>query len=262
MSATALVRSAGGRSAFANLVAAFVMAGVILLMGGLIGLIAMPALAGLLILVGIRTVKPRDIAMVLRTGPIQLTVLSVTFVLTLIIPLQYAVIVGVGLAVVLHVARQSNRVVVKRWEFGPHTQLPIESQPPRALAKSEVVVLVTYGSLFFASAPVFSAQLPETQGDCAGTVVILRLRGKDELGSTVLRVLEKYAVDLRNAGGMLLLAGVNQRVHQQLRDTKVLDQLRAERVFTETPQLGESLRRALRFASEWQITQRDGSKEL
>ncbi|KAM9865197.1 putative sulfate transporter [Leucobacter aridicollis] len=262
MSATALVRSAGGRSAFANLVAAFVMAGVILLMGGLIGLIAMPALAGLLILVGIRTVKPRDIAMVLRTGPIQLTVLSVTFVLTLIIPLQYAVIVGVGLAVVLHVARQSNRVVVKRWEFGPHTQLPIESRPPRALAKSEVVVLVTYGSLFFASAPVFSAQLPETQGDCAGTVVILRLRGKDELGSTVLRVLEKYAVDLRNAGGMLLLAGVNQRVHQQLRDTKVLDQLRAERVFTETPQLGESLRRALRFASEWQITQRDGSKEL
>ena len=260
MSATALVRSAGGRSALANLVAAIVMALVILLLGQVIGFIAMPALAGLLILVGIRTVKPRDIAMVMRTGPIQLTVLTVTFVLTLIIPLQYAVIVGVGLAIVLHVARQSNRVVVKRWEFGPHAQLPLESEPPRVLAKSEVVVLVTYGSLFFASAPVFSSQLPEARGDCTGTVVILRLRGKDELGSTVIKVLEKYAAELRSAGGMLVLAGVNQRVHRQLRDTKVLEQLRAERVFTESPQLGESLKRALRYASEWQATQQEGSE--
>ncbi|UTX52008.1 SulP family inorganic anion transporter [Leucobacter aridicollis] len=260
MSATALVRSAGGRSALANLVAAIVMALVILLLGQVIGFIAMPALAGLLILVGIRTVKPRDIAMVMRTGPIQLTVLTVTFVLTLIIPLQYAVIVGVGLAIVLHVARQSNRVVVKRWEFGPHAQLPLESEPPRVLAKSEVVVLVTYGSLFFASAPVFSSQLPEARGDCTGTVVILRLRGKDELGSTVIKVLEKYAAELRSAGGMLVLAGVNQRVHRQLRDTKVLEQLRAERVFTESQQLGESLKRALRYASEWQATQQEGSE--
>ncbi|MBC9955394.1 SulP family inorganic anion transporter [Leucobacter sp. cx-42] len=260
ISATALVRSAGGRSALANLVAAIVMALVILVLGQVIGFIAMPALAGLLILVGIRTVKPRDIAMVMRTGPVQLTVLTVTFVLTLIIPLQYAVIVGVGLAIVLHVARQSNRVVVKRWEFGPHAQLPVETDPPRVLAKSEVVVLVTYGSLFFASAPVFSSQLPEARGDCTGTVVILRLRGKDELGSTVIKVLEKYAADLRSAGGMLLLAGVNQRVHRQLRDTKVLGQLRAERVFTESPQLGESLQRALRYASEWQAAQQEGSE--
>lgn len=260
MSATALVRSAGGRSALANLVAAIVMALVILVLGQVIGFIAMPALAGLLILVGIRTVKPRDIAMVMRTGPIQLTVLTVTFVLTLIIPLQYAVIVGVGLAIVLHVARQSNRVVVKRWEFGPHAQLPVETDPPRVLAKSEVVVLVTYGSLFFASAPVFSSQLPEARGDCTGTVVILRLRGKDELGSTVIKVLEKYSADLRSAGGMLVLAGVNQRVHRQLRDTRVLEQLRAERVFTESPQLGESLQRALRYASEWQAAQQEGSE--
>nr|WP_255498822.1 MULTISPECIES: SulP family inorganic anion transporter [unclassified Leucobacter] len=260
MSATALVRSAGGRSALANLVAAIVMALVILVLGQVIGFIAMPALAGLLILVGIRAVKPRDIAMVMRTGPIQLTVLTVTFVLTLIIPLQYAVIVGVGLAIVLHVARQSNRVVVKRWEFGPHAHLPVETDPPRVLAKSEVVVLVTYGSLFFASAPVFSSQLPEARGDCTGTVVILRLRGKDELGSTVIKVLEKYAADLRSAGGMLVLAGVNQRVHRQLRDTKVLEQLRAERVLTESPQLGESLQRALRYASEWQAAQQEGSE--
>lgn len=254
MSATALVRAAGAKTALANLAAGVVMAVVILALGPIIGYVAMPALAGLLILVGIRTVKPHDIVMVWRTGPIQATVLAVTFVLTLLIPLQYAVIVGVGLAVVLHVARQSNRVVVKQWEFGDGSPFPIESSSPTDLAPGEIVVLVPYGSLFFAAAPVFQTQLPQIPPDCAGAVVILRLRGKDELGSTFIRVLEGYATELSEKGGLLLLAGVNQRVVKQLRDTKALAKLGEDRVFPETPRLGEALGAAVAYAEIWRGT--------
>lgn len=251
MSATALVRAAGAKTALANLVAGGVMAIVILALGPVIGYVAMPALAGLLLLVGIRTVKPHDIAMVWRTGYIQATVLSVTFVLTLLIPLQYAVIVGVGLAVVLHVARQSNRVVVKRWNFDGTSAFPLESPPPSTIEPGETVVLVAYGSLFFAAAPVFQAQLPQIPHDCAGTVVILRLRGKDELGSTCIRVLEGYATGLREAGALMLLAGVNARVRKQLDDTKALAKLGEHHVFPETPQLGAALQAARAYAAAW-----------
>lgn len=41
----------------------------------------------------------------------------VTFVLTMVIPLQYAVVVGVGLSVVLYVVRQSNQVTVTERRF-------------------------------------------------------------------------------------------------------------------------------------------------
>lgn len=254
MSATALVRAAGAKTALANLAAGVVMAVVILALGPIIGYVAMPALAGLLILVGIRTVKPHDIVMVWRTGPIQATVLSVTFVLTLLIPLQYAVIVGVGLAVVLHVARQSNRVVVKQWDFSDGSPLPIESSSPTDLAPGEIVVLVPYGSLFFAAAPVFQAQLPQIPQECAAAVVILRLRGKDELGSTFIRVLESYATELREKGGLLLLAEVNRRVVKQLRDTKALARLGEDRIFPETPRLGEALGAAVAYAEIWRET--------
>jgi SulP family sulfate permease len=44
-----------------------------------------------------------------------------TFVLTLLIPLQYAVLVGVGLSVILYVASQSNRVTITRWVFDERT---------------------------------------------------------------------------------------------------------------------------------------------
>ena len=38
-----------------------------------------------------------------RTGVVQKAVVATTFALTMIVPLQFAVLVGVGLAVVLHV---------------------------------------------------------------------------------------------------------------------------------------------------------------
>lgn len=257
MSATALVRAAGARTALANLSAAVVMAIVVVGLGPIIGHVTMHALAGLLILVGVRTLKLHDIVMVWRTGPIQASVLGVTFGLTLLIPLQYAVIVGVGLAIILHVARQSNRVVIRRWEFDEHSPLPRETAPPALLEAGETVVLVPYGSLFFAAAPVFKEQLPRVPARCPASVVILRLRGKDELGSTFIMVLERYSTQLREAGGLFLLSGVGPRVHQQLTSTKVMTTIGEDRVFPEAPRVGESLQAAITFAASWRGAQDD-----
>jgi SulP family sulfate permease len=93
------------------------MAITIVLFADLVGYIAMPALAGLLIVVGVKTFKADNVTMVVRTGSIQATVMGATFVLTMLIPLQYAVLIGVGLSIILYVARQSQRIRVRRWTF-------------------------------------------------------------------------------------------------------------------------------------------------
>jgi SulP family sulfate permease len=241
MSGTALVRAAGARSRLANLVAGAVMAVVILLLGELAGYIAMPALAGLLMLVGFRTLKPAQVSMVWRTGATQATVMGATFALTLLIPLQYAVLVGVAISVMLYVARQSNRIKVSRWTFEDGRPFPREEPPPAQLEGGDIVVLNTYGSLFFASAPVFATQLPEVTPQSRGGVVVLRLRGKDELGSTFIQVVTRYARSLNQVGGHLVLAGVGDRVMSQLSDTGALAILGAENVIAATPMLGESV---------------------
>lgn len=251
MSSTALVRAAGAKSALANLSAGVVMAATILLLGPVIGYIAMPALAGLLILVGIRSCKLHDIAMVWRTGAIQASVFAVTFVLTLIIPLQYAVLTGVGLAIILHIARQSNRITIRRWVFEPGSPLPIEIDPPRELTPGDVVVLAPYGSLFFAAAPIFQTQLPRIPEACAGAVVIIRLRGKDQLGSTFIKTIDLYAASLARAGAALMLSGVSSSVRDQLSATGVLKNIGEQRVFTAEPRVGDSLGAAMLAASEW-----------
>ncbi|WP_334685886.1 SulP family inorganic anion transporter [Arthrobacter sp. CAN_A2] len=250
MSATALVTPAGGRSRLVNLTAGAVMVLVILLLGDLAGFIVMPALAALLILVGIRTFKPELVKMVWRTGPTQALVMTMTFILTVLIPLQYAVLIGVGTSAILFVARQSNKIVVSRWIFTDGTDFPRETAPPRELPPHEIVVLTAYGSLFFASAAVFEQQLPTVTAASHGSVVVLRLRGKEDLGSTFIQVFTRYADELHAVGGHLLLAGIGTRILGQLSATGALDAIGRDNAFAATPRVGEALTRALDSARE------------
>ena len=164
MSASALNKVAGAKSRMALVISSAVMTVVILVFAGLVGHIAMPALAGLLIVIGCRTIKPGDLWSVWKTGLVQKVVVTTTFVLTMVIALQYAVLVGVGLSIILHVVRQSNEVTIRRWTFDGHGNT-IEGDPPDQLPADESVVLQPYGSLFFAAAPVFESGLPEVTAD-------------------------------------------------------------------------------------------------
>jgi SulP family sulfate permease len=89
-SASALAVAAGARTRLAPIVAALVIALTVLLLGGAVELIAMPALAALLIVVGAGTVRPGRAIAQARLGSVQLVVVTVTLVLTLLVPLQYA----------------------------------------------------------------------------------------------------------------------------------------------------------------------------
>lgn len=244
MSATALVRAAGAKSALANLVAGLVMIATIVTLGRFIGYIAMPALAALLILVGLRTFKPEQVLLVWRTGTTPIAVFLVTFALTILIPLQYAVIAGVGLSIVLHVARQSNRVRVVRWIFEEPGSRPTEVAAPSTITPGETLVLCPYGSLFFASAQSFREQLPTPTRDVTGAYVVIRLRGTEELGITFLTMLRGYAQELADRGATLMLAGVDADLLSQLRTTGVIT-VGEENLFPARPRLGDSLEAAL-----------------
>jgi SulP family sulfate permease len=257
MSASALNKAAGARSRMSLMLASVVMAVVIVAFAGLVGHIAMPALAGLLMLIGFRTIKPADIQSAWRTGAIQKAVLLVTFTLTMVIPLQYAVLVGVGLSVILHVVRQSNQITIKRWLLDPEGNL-IETDPPAELPANEVVALQPYGSLFFATAPVFESALPALTGTSRNSVVILRLRGRTDLGTTFMGVLERYARALAAGGSKLVIVSAGEQIQGQLRATGVTDLVGPENIYTGNERVGATLMRAYEDATAW-IQQRHGA---
>jgi len=250
VSATALNKAAGARSRQSLVIASVVMAIVIVAFAGLVGKIAMPALAGLLMLIGVRTVKPADLQSVWKTGPVQKAVLLTTFALTMVIPLQLAVLVGVGMAVILHVVRQSNQIIVKRWQLDAEGQL-IETDPPEGLAALDVVVLQPYGSLFFAAAPVFETLLPAVTDGSRHSVVILRLRGRSDLGSTFMDVLKRYAQGLAAVESKLVIVSANERIQEQLAATGITDVIGSGNVYEGDERVGATLKRAYADATAW-----------
>ena len=188
MSASALAVSGGAKSRLAIVIAGVVMAVVVLLFAGPVGYIAMPALSGLLITVGVRTIKPGQIVTVLRTGRIQQMVLGVTFVLTMLIPLQFAVLIGVGTSMILYIVRQSTPISLVRLQIDDDDHV-LDDVVPDVVPSATVLILEPVGSLFLAAAPAFEEMLPEVNHDSTDSVVILRLRGRDDVGATLIEVL-------------------------------------------------------------------------
>jgi len=250
MSASSLNKSAGAKTRLSLVIAGLVMAVVILLFANLVGYIAMPALAGLLMVVGFRTIKPEDIKAVWKTGTMQQAVMGVTFVLTIAIPLQWAVMAGVGISVILVVITQSNRVSIKRRTM-QEPGVFVEEDPPDVVPPNQVVILQPYGSLFFASAGVFEEALPEVTMESTNSVVILRLRGRSDLGSTFMDVLARYSENLNAVSSKLVLVSADEQLQEQFVVTGVTEAVGEDNIYPTDERVGVTVQRAADEAREW-----------
>jgi SulP family sulfate permease len=249
VSGTALIMGAGGRSRWANIFVGFFVTAIVLLAAPLVELVPMPALGALLVVAGFQGLRMPQALVVWRTGTISRAVMVATFIATLAIPLQFAVLFGVALSAALHVLRQSNKVVVTQWVLQPQG-FPIEQPAPARLPSNQLTLLQVYGSLFFAAAKNLEEMLPKADG-AERAVLAISLRGKSEIGSTFMTVLKRYGESLRARGNKLMLVGVDPAVRNQLARTGMLQTLGEENVFVATPQLGAALNQAVAAAEAW-----------
>jgi SulP family sulfate permease len=261
MSASSLITSAGAKSRWALIYTGVVMSVVIIFFAGVVEYIAMPALAGLLMVVGAETVKPHEMVGVYKTGAVPATVMLVTFVLTLLIPLQYAVLVGVGISSILFIVGQSNKIDTRRLIVADDGGVD-EVDPPTEVPAHDVVILQPYGSLFFASTPMLEAQFPMVTEDSGGSVVILRLRGKPDVGSTVIELLERYAASLNAVGSKLMIVTDSEHILDQFERTGTSDQIGAQNIYRGGTRLMATVIRAAGDAQAWVAAQADDDAQV
>ncbi|MCC2032535.1 SulP family inorganic anion transporter [Microbacterium allomyrinae] len=255
MSGSSLIVQAGAKTRLALFIAGGVMALVVFIASDLVAFVAMPALAGLLIVVGFGAIKPSRVYSVVKSGPLPTAIMAVTFGLTLVIPLQFAVLAGVGLGVILYVAQQSNQVRVRAVHVEADGRLR-EDDPPAVVPPGRVLVLQPYGSLFFASSPIFEKQLPEVSRESRNSVVIVRLRGTDQIGLSLVDVLRRFAHQLADADSSLKIVATEDRVIDQLEAGGLLDDIGERNIYKGTEWVGETLRKAYADARD-EVERRD-----
>jgi SulP family sulfate permease len=126
-----------------------------------------------------------------------------------------------------------------------------EVEPPATVGEDDVIVLQPYGSLFFAAAPVFEELLPDVDERSRHSVVILRLRGRTDLGSTFMDVLRRYAESLNAASSKLVIISADEKIHQQLAATRVTGVVGTDNIYTSDQWIGATLKVAHDDAAGW-----------
>jgi SulP family sulfate permease len=243
LSGTGLVVNAGAQSRWANILTGVFVGVGVLLFATAIERLPMTALAAILIYAGYQTIKPTRIMTVWRTSTLSRTVMVVTFIATLFLPVQQAVLAGVLLHIVLFVFQAAERMTIV--ELVPVEGDDFREEPaPAELPDKAVTILLPYGSLFFAGAADFEEEAPSAD-QSQQAVAILILRGREKVGSTLLNVLQRYAEALRDNGGQLILTDVSDPVREQLSQTGMLDVIGADNVLPAQPLVLASLQEAL-----------------
>ena len=255
LSGTSFALVAGARSRWALIFTGLWMAVIVLIIPGIVSYIAMPALGALLILAGFRSLKPSDIESVWDTGWPSRIAAIVTFIGTLILPIQLAVGLGVLLSAVLYINHSSRDVSLVQLRKRPDGQIE-EHKAPQKLLSHEVMVFDIYGHLFYAGARTLERQLPDPNGT-ESPVVVLRMRGYNELGATMIDVLSDYAEKLKKVGGRLYLSGLSKTVYDQVMRADTLELTGPVHAYGAEPIIWQSTSDAANDARTWLVGQRE-----
>jgi SulP family sulfate permease len=206
---SALLRIGNARTRLAAVAAALLTVPPLLFGSALISHLPDAALAGVLIVTAASMIAHPAVPQIWRASATSRALLVVTLAGTLILPLTWAVLIGTGLALLIHLARTSAPRVI--------ALMPVDDQlvPFDASGGPPVLVLEVSGSLHYAAVERFVERI-----ECALTptvkVLVLDLSHAHELRFTGSQALERLAADLSRSGVHLRIAGVTPELRELL----------------------------------------------
>ncbi len=246
---TALNKTAGARTRWASIFSGLWMLLILALFSGIVGAVAMPTLAALLIFAAAGSLRIGQIATIWRTGLTSQIAIATTFIATLLLPVATAV----GLGVVISLLLQLNQAALdlKVVQLVPSADGRFEERvAPQRLTSHTVTLIDVYGSLHYAGARTLQHHLPDPTGTEAPALV-LRMRGRTTLGATFFNVLASYAEQMAAVDGRLYVAGLDQTLIAQAQRTGTIPDDGPVKLYEAHPIIGESSLQAFHDAQAW-----------
>jgi len=247
---TATNIKSGGRTPVAAIIHSLTLLLIMMFFGRWAALIPMPTLAAILIFVSYNMSEYHAFFKLLKSPKSDVTVLLVTFALTVLIDLTVAIQVGVVLAAFLFMQRMSevSQVNSLTGSLGEEEEDP---NNPRAISTrvvpAGVEVFEIYGSLFFGAIERFKDAMRRVEK--RPKVLIIRMRMVPAIDATGLQVLEDVMERTRREGGTLLLTGVADQPIKAMQQSGLLDRLGRENVMPNIDAALERARELLRLSA-------------
>lgn len=231
----------GGRTPVAGIVHAFVLLLILLLFLPLARFIPMACLAGVLTVVAYNMSGWRTFRGLLRNPRADVTVMLVTFLLTVVFDLTIAIEAGLLIACVLFLRRvmETTEISVLRSEIDPGAGLDVTLNEKPLKVPDGVEVYEINGPYFFGIATRFE-ELMAQMGD-RPKVRVIRMRRVPFIDSTGIHNLQTLCDMSRRQKIDVVLSGVNPEVRRALEHAGFARNLGEENI---RPNINEALVRA------------------
>lgn len=206
----------GGRTPVAGIVHAIVLFLIFLFLMPLINLVPMSCLAAVLIVVAYNMSGWRTIRAILHNPKSDISVLAVTFLLTVIFDLTIAIEMGLMLAIILFLRRVMENTEIKVYSEQLDIAEGSETTVHEVLnVNPGVEVYEIDGPFFFGVATKFDEMMRTTLGR-KPKVRIIRMRKVPFIDSTALHNLEILIKSSQEEGIHVVLSGVKENVRKSL----------------------------------------------
>lgn len=213
----------GGRSPVSGMVHAVVLLLILVILMPYAALIPMPAIAAILFMVAYNMCGWREFVYLVKTSPkSDISVLFVTFILTVVFDLVVAIEVGIIFAAILFMKRMSDVTQVEGWKYVKDGEDP-DSIELREVPENTLVYEIS-GPLFFAAADkLLKISVPETT-NC----LIIRMRSVNALDATAMHSLEQLFQKCKNKRVQLILSHVNEQPMHVMQKAGFVDAVGSE----------------------------------
>lgn len=202
----------GGRTPVAGIIHAIVLLLIFLFMMPLINLVPMACLAAVLIMVSYNMSGWRIVRGMFKNPKGDVTILVVTFLLTVIFDLTIAIEIGLLLAIVLFLRRVTENTEIKVYSEQLDIAAGTESTTHEVLDVAHgVQVYEIDGPFFFGVATKFDEMMRTTMAETP-KVRIIRMRKVPFIDATAVHNLEILIKSSQTEGIHVVLSGVNDNV--------------------------------------------------
>ena len=231
----------GGKSPVAGIVHAGVLLLILLFLMPLAQYIPMACLAGVLVIVSYNMSGWRTFKALMKNPKSDVTVLLITFFLTVIFDLTVAIEWGLVIACVLFMRRvmETTEISVIKNEIDPSKESDFDSHEEHLVIPKGVEVYEINGPYFFGIATKFE-DVMAMLGD-RPKVRIVRMRRVPFIDSTGIHNLENLCRMSQKEKITIVLSGVNEKVHKVLERSGFYELLGEENI---CPNINVALERA------------------
>lgn len=205
-----------GKTPVAGIIHAIVLLLILLFLMPLAQYIPMACLAGVLVIVSYNMSEWRTFKALLKNPKSDVTVLLITFFLTIIFDLTIAIEVGLVIACILFMRRvmETTEISVIKDEIDPNDELDIAVCEEHLIIPAGVEVYEINGPYFFGIATKFEETMAQL-GD-RPKVRIIRMRKVPFIDSTGIHNLTSLCKMSQKEKITIVLSGVNEKVHKTL----------------------------------------------